>query len=293
LESRSVIHHRPTLGSRPRRGGAARYGHCRRAPGFTLIELLVVVFIIGITVTFAVLSVRSSEDRQLQQDAERLTALIKLARQESIINANELALQFGSNGYRFFVLREGEWRPWDEQQDGQGVFTPREFAEDVRMSVALEGQEISSALAGEEDGDEEPGSAIYILSSVRLLEVLLTLVTAPGGRVYLEAFAGHGLVTVSAQAVNTGGNPLQGQLDVTDLGHVTIDIYCRHISQQIRNRLLAAVMHDAGQFDISLIVGLQQLLTNLLDKLVVHIAQTFPERHDFFPGQRLIHIALL
>lgn len=125
--------------------------------------------------TFAVLSVRSSEDRQLQQDAERLTALIKLARQESIINANELALQFGSNGYRFFVLREGEWRPWDEQQDGQGVFTPREFAEDVRMSVALEGQEISSALAGEEDGDEEPGSAIYILSSGEITPFELTL----------------------------------------------------------------------------------------------------------------------
>src|SRR3990172_1677903 len=54
--------------------------------GFTLLELLVVLFIIGITLSFAMLSVGDrTKEHSVQQEAQRLAARLALAGQEAIL----------------------------------------------------------------------------------------------------------------------------------------------------------------------------------------------------------------
>ncbi|HKJ22829.1 MAG TPA: prepilin-type N-terminal cleavage/methylation domain-containing protein, partial [Gammaproteobacteria bacterium] len=126
---------------------AARRGACTARPGspgaggFTLIELLVVLLIIGVSVTLAVLSVDLNQSHQLREDARRLTALIQLAHQESILEARDISVQFGDGGYRFFALNtEGKWVPWK----GHGPFEPHTLPKDYRVDVNIEGQQSQS-----------------------------------------------------------------------------------------------------------------------------------------------------
>ena len=143
----------------------------RRGRGFTLIELLVVVVIIGIVVTFAVLSVSFNQGHKLKEEAERLTALIKLARQESILDSQELAVQFADKGYRFYALNnQGKWAPWDDK----GPYHPVDFPDDVEMKVTIEGEDSQSGSTGL-GGDDAPTSLVYILSSGELTPFELTL----------------------------------------------------------------------------------------------------------------------
>lgn len=138
-----------------------------------------VVVIIGIVVTFAVLSVNLNQGHELKEQAQRLTALIKLARQESILNAQELAVQFADKGYRFYALNnQGKWVPWDDK----GPYHPVDFADDVEMKVTIEGQDSRSGGTSASQsggmglgGDDQPDSLVYILSSGELTPFELTL----------------------------------------------------------------------------------------------------------------------
>ncbi len=133
-----------------------------------------VVVIIGIVVTFAVLSVNFNQGHQLKEQAERLTALIKLASQESILDSQELAVQFADKGYRFYAMNnQGKWVPWDK-----GPYHPVDFPDDVEMKVTIEGQDSQSGGQSSSmslGGDDQPTSLVYILSSGELTPFELTL----------------------------------------------------------------------------------------------------------------------
>lgn len=143
-----------------------------------------VVVIIGIVVTFAVLSVSFNQGHKLKEQAQRLTALIKLARQESILDARELAVQFADKGYRFYALNnQGKWVPWDDK----GPYHPVDFPDDVEMKVSIEGQDSQSgSQSGDTQlgGDDSPTSLVYILSSGELTPFELTLRRRDAGDTY-------------------------------------------------------------------------------------------------------------
>ena len=65
--------------------GAARRAHAAplRAAGFTLIELLVVLAIVAIGVSVVSLALRDSTRDRLEREAQRLAALLEMARAES------------------------------------------------------------------------------------------------------------------------------------------------------------------------------------------------------------------
>ncbi len=133
-----------------------------------------VVVIIGIVVTFAVLSVNFNQGHQLQEQAERLTAVIKLASQESILDSQELAVQFTDKGYRFYTLdNKGKWVSWDK-----GPYHPVDFPDDVEMKLTIEGQDSQTDSQSTNmglGGDDQPTSLVYILSSGELTPFELTL----------------------------------------------------------------------------------------------------------------------
>lgn len=105
--------------------------------GFTLIEVMVVLVIIGVLVGMATLSMnqRSGEER-LEEEAERLRALVGLAREQAIVRGRELGLGFSPGGYRFFTRGpEGEW----QVMAGDAVFRPRALPADMALTLRLDG----------------------------------------------------------------------------------------------------------------------------------------------------------
>jgi general secretion pathway protein H len=108
--------------------------------GFTLLELLVVMMIIGIIVSFAVLSVGQDPTRKVEEEVHRLNALIELARQEGMLEAQEFAVQIHRNGYQFLQLQQND-KAWQWQPiTGKGVFRPRCLPPGMEMKLELEGE---------------------------------------------------------------------------------------------------------------------------------------------------------
>ena len=104
------------------------------ARGFTLIEIMVVVVIIAIIISFATFSFGPRESRMLQEEAERIAALLQMAEEESILNAQELALSVTENGYQFEVYDGVEW----QSLASDGVFRPRTLPENMRLAMTMD-----------------------------------------------------------------------------------------------------------------------------------------------------------
>jgi general secretion pathway protein H len=78
-------------------------GNERRSLGFTLIELLIVLAIVAISVATVSLALRDPVDAQLEREAERLAALMEMARADA--RADGLAVT---------------WAPLPADQQGDG-----------------------------------------------------------------------------------------------------------------------------------------------------------------------------
>jgi general secretion pathway protein H len=103
--------------------------------GFTLFEMLTVVFIIGIVISFATLSVGTPGSDKVEEEAKRIQQLLIIAGEEAIFNAKELALEINKQGYQFVVLVDGtQWQPIA----GDKVLRKREFPEDSVVEVLID-----------------------------------------------------------------------------------------------------------------------------------------------------------
>lgn len=108
--------------------------------GFTLIEIMVVMVIIGVILSFATLSISSGGlAPKLEQEAQRLASLLKLASQEAIMQSKEMAVSFNTDGYRFYVLQEQEWQAVTARDD---IFRPRPLPPGMQTEIRLEGEPI-------------------------------------------------------------------------------------------------------------------------------------------------------
>lgn len=75
--------------------------------GFTLIEVMVVVVIIAILVTMVGLSMKGDRAGEaVEEEGQRLTALLNLLREEAVMRDRDLGLVIGMDGYLFVARRE-------------------------------------------------------------------------------------------------------------------------------------------------------------------------------------------
>ena len=123
-----------------------------------MIEVLVVVMIISIISAFAVLGLGNlADDRELQNEANRMTALIEMASDEATLQGRDFGLELLQTGYRFV-----EFDPLTEQWFeiiGDDLMRPRTLAEDTEFELFLEDRrvllELDAADTEQSDDDDD------------------------------------------------------------------------------------------------------------------------------------------
>ncbi len=127
-----------------------------RHAGFTLIELLVVMVIVAVLATSVVLGfVGADREQNLRTEAERLAALIELARTEALSRNEEWGIAIDRDSYRFLVF-DPDLNRWQISADA--TFRERTLTE-ATLTVKVEALSIPASEANK----DQP--AILILSS--------------------------------------------------------------------------------------------------------------------------------
>ena len=128
--------------------------------GFTLIELLVVIVIVGIVSAVVMLSagLLGSAERELEEEARRLEALVELAEDEALMQGRDFGLELLQSGYRF-VEHDPQSRQWFELA-GDELLRPRQLEEGLSLALFLEDRRIeldarAADIASGEDDDED------------------------------------------------------------------------------------------------------------------------------------------
>ena len=116
-------------------------------------------------------SIGADRDRHLETEAERLAALIELARGEAVTRNETWGLFVRETRYGFRVFQEldGTW-----EESGKGTFRTRDAPPDVTFSLQLEGLSESLPLPGrfgepELQGDDEDDDRSGELPQVLIL----------------------------------------------------------------------------------------------------------------------------
>jgi general secretion pathway protein H len=91
-----------------------------RYSGFTLLELLVVLVIMGIMLGAVSLNAMQSTLQRLQTDAQRISLLLQLAREEAIVRNRPTAFEVQEKGYQFLVLNDNKWEKFDDLDSLRG-----------------------------------------------------------------------------------------------------------------------------------------------------------------------------
>lgn len=154
---------------------------CRSQSGFTLIEMMVVLVIIGIIVSSVVLSVRTDDlDEHMETEMRRIQALLNLAREEAVLQGEEIALTVKSDRYLFevFDYDKNTWQPITDDR----VFRERTVVDGTELALKVDNLEVkfgkteeaAEAMAGEK---KIPPPRIFILSSGEVMPFELILRT--------------------------------------------------------------------------------------------------------------------
>ncbi len=109
--------------------------------GFTLLEIMIVVVIIGILVAGAMLSLGAiGKDSGLQQERDRLSALIAYGRERGAMLTLEYGIRCGQHGYRF-VYYDNRLMRWTPETVDE-TLRPRRLPTGVQLELTIEGHPI-------------------------------------------------------------------------------------------------------------------------------------------------------
>jgi general secretion pathway protein H len=112
-----------------------------RGSGFTLIEVLVVVMIIGIISAIVVFGIGSlGDDRELQNEARRMTSLIELASDEAMFQGRDFGVEIMQSAYRFveYDPLTGRW----SEVIGDDLMRQRQLRQDTQFDLFLEDKRV-------------------------------------------------------------------------------------------------------------------------------------------------------
>lgn len=124
--------------------------------GFTLIELMLVILIVGIVLSLAVVSLPSSNpEHRLQEQAERLHSLVRLALDEAILSGRPIGLQAETHGYGFLTFTDGAWKPVLE-----GPLRFRDLDADISLHLRTDGAARAPTTERETEDRRKPPAVV-------------------------------------------------------------------------------------------------------------------------------------
>ena len=158
-----------------------KYSRRQTQSGFTLIEMMVVLVIIGIIVSSVVLSVRTDDlEEHMEIEMERIQALLNLAREEAVLQGQEIALTVMEDKYLFevFDYDKNVWQPITDDR----IFRERRVVGGTELALKVDDLEIEfgkkEETAEAELGEKKiPPPRIFILSSGEIMPFELILRT--------------------------------------------------------------------------------------------------------------------
>ena len=111
------------------------------ARGFTLLEILVVMIIIALMSGAAMVAIGASKNRALEEEAKRLTALLRMGSEEAVLRSTDYAMALARDGYQFYEwsFKENNYVPVDAVD---GVFRPRTLPKDMILGGEINGTPI-------------------------------------------------------------------------------------------------------------------------------------------------------
>jgi len=148
----------------------------RNQAGFTLVEILVVLIIIGVVTAAIVPSIHTNDrSKKMEVEMHRIQALLKLAREEAVMQNEEIALKVSEQSYSFEVLGDKGWKPMESVD---GVFRERQVVDGTELALKVDNLEINFGKQQEAAGEDKiPPPRIYILSSGEIMPFELILRT--------------------------------------------------------------------------------------------------------------------
>ena len=148
---------------------------CRlRASGFTLLEVLVVLVIIGIVTAMAVVSTSVlGGDHEMDQEAQRLQAVLAQAREESMLDGRDVGVRVDREGYDF-LRYNGRTAAW-EPVVGDALLRARELPGGLNAGLRLEAREVElkPRAAPTEEAPGQPQIVVMASGDVVPFELLL------------------------------------------------------------------------------------------------------------------------
>lgn len=79
--------------------------------GFTLLELLVVIVVLSIAAGLIVVRGTPGDSNYLESDAKKLSQLLRIAQQESLLKSKDIRFIAGEEGYVFEEFTGSRWVP--------------------------------------------------------------------------------------------------------------------------------------------------------------------------------------
>jgi type II secretion system protein H len=135
--------------------------------GFTLLEIMIVVVIIGILVTGALLSLGAiGKDSGLQQERDRLSALIAYGRERGAMLTLEYGIRCGQHGYRF-VYYDNRLMRWTPETVDE-TLRARNLPSGLQLDLTIEAHQIvldDKALKVNPLATTPPGGTLSLLGS--------------------------------------------------------------------------------------------------------------------------------